>query len=423
MPSSYSNLKIELIGTGEQDGTWGITTNNNLQYALEEAITGSSDVTFSNADVTLVFINSNLPQTARNLRLNLLGVASVPLNLIVPQIEKLYLITNNLANAITVKTAVGTGVAVAAGKSCFVFNNGVDIYDAINYLSTLTLGSPLPVSSGGTGQTSGTGSGLPVFQTSPTLTTPDIGTPSAGVLTSCTGLPMTTGVTGTLPIGNGGTNTTATPTSGGIAYGTGTALAYLAAGTTNQILQSNGFAAPSWIAAPGTIYTQNSNNVSITGGTITGITDLTVADGGTGASSITANSVILGNGTSALSGNLVAPSTTGNVLTSNGTTWQSTAPTTGIGVGQTWQNFTTLTRVLGTTYTNSTGKPIMIILGYGRSSGLTVVIGGVTVATLNHDSNNNSAAYASFIVPTGATYSSTGGYSADSGAAYWSELR
>lgn len=69
-----------------------------------------------------------------------------------------------------------------------------------------------------------------------------------------------------------------------------------------------------------------SSNATITGGTITGITDLTVADGGTGASSIIANSVILGNGTSALSGNLVAPSTSGNVLTSNGTTWTSAAP-------------------------------------------------------------------------------------------------
>jgi hypothetical protein len=76
----------------------------------------------------------------------------------------------------------------------------------------------------------------------------------------------------------------------------------------------------------GTMASQNANNVAITGGSVTGITDLAVADGGTGASSITANSVVLGNGSSALSGNLVAPSTSGNVLTSNGTTWASTAP-------------------------------------------------------------------------------------------------
>jgi hypothetical protein len=79
----------------------------------------------------------------------------------------------------------------------------------------------------------------------------------------------------------------------------------------------------------GTIATQNANNVTITGGTITGITDLAVADGGTGSSTFTANSVVLGNGTSALNANMVAPSTDKNVLMSNGTTWTS-APVTAL---------------------------------------------------------------------------------------------
>lgn len=73
----------------------------------------------------------------------------------------------------------------------------------------------------------------------------------------------------------------------------------------------------------GTIATQAANNVSISGGSITGITDLAVSDGGTGASSFTANNVLLGNGTSAFQ--VVAPGTSGNVLTSNGTTWTSAA--------------------------------------------------------------------------------------------------
>jgi hypothetical protein len=101
------------------------------------------------------------------------------------------------------------------------------------------------------------------------------------------------------------------------------------AGASGQVLLSaGGSTTPTW-STLGTMASQNSTTVAITGGTITGITDLTVADGGTGASSITANSVILGNGTSALSGNLVAPSTSGNVLTSNGTTWTSAALPTG----------------------------------------------------------------------------------------------
>jgi hypothetical protein len=76
----------------------------------------------------------------------------------------------------------------------------------------------------------------------------------------------------------------------------------------------------------GTISTQAANNVAITGGSITGITDLAVADGGTGASTLTG--VVIGNGTSAMTA--VAPSTSGNVLTSNGTTWTSAAAPTGI---------------------------------------------------------------------------------------------
>ena len=77
----------------------------------------------------------------------------------------------------------------------------------------------------------------------------------------------------------------------------------------------------------GSIATQAANNVSITGGSITGITDLAVSDGGTGASSFTANNVLLGNNTSAFQ--VVAPGTSGNVLTSNGTTWTSATPAAG----------------------------------------------------------------------------------------------
>ena len=170
MASTYSDLKIELIGTGEQTGTWGTTTNNNFSVAFQEAITGSADVAFSSADVTVTLTDTNTAQTARNLRLNLTGTSGGARNLILGsgcQIEKLYLINNGLADAVTVKNTSGTGIAVAAGKSMFVFNNGTNVVDAITYLSSLTTGSltassltlttPLAVASGGSGAATLTG--------------------------------------------------------------------------------------------------------------------------------------------------------------------------------------------------------------------------------------------------------------------------
>jgi hypothetical protein len=157
MASTYSPLKIELIGTGDQSGTWGSTTNTNLGTALEEAVTGSADVTFASATVTLTLTDTNATQTARNLRLNLTGTSGGAQNLIVPAIEKLYLINNGCADAITVKNSSGTGIAVPAGKSMFVFNNGTNVVDATTYLSSLTLGTDLAVADGGTGASTLTG--------------------------------------------------------------------------------------------------------------------------------------------------------------------------------------------------------------------------------------------------------------------------
>ena len=151
MASTYSDLKIELIGTGEQTGTWGTTTNNNFSIALSEAITGSADVAFSSADVTVTLTDTNAAQTARNLRLNLTGTSGGARQLILGsgcQIEKLYLINNGLADAVTVKNTSGTGIAVAAGKSMFVYNNGTNVVDAVTYLTSLA--TPSATITGGT---------------------------------------------------------------------------------------------------------------------------------------------------------------------------------------------------------------------------------------------------------------------------------
>jgi hypothetical protein len=141
MASTFSSLKFELIATGEQDGTWGDTTNTNIGTAIEQAITGSGDVTFSGADVTLTLANSNSPQTARNLRLVCVGTSGGVRQLIVPAIEKQYIVKNELADTVTIKTSAGSGVAVPTGRTMVVFNNGTDVVEVTTYIPTLSVGN------------------------------------------------------------------------------------------------------------------------------------------------------------------------------------------------------------------------------------------------------------------------------------------
>lgn len=134
MASTYSPLKIELIGTGEQAGLWGVTTNTNLGTALEEAIVGSADVTFASADVTLTLTNTNATQIARHLRLKLVGTSGGARNLILGsgcQIDKPYLIDNTLADTVTIKNTTGTGVDVLSGEKKMVYNDGTNVVEAL----------------------------------------------------------------------------------------------------------------------------------------------------------------------------------------------------------------------------------------------------------------------------------------------------
>jgi hypothetical protein len=226
MASTYSDLKIELIGTGEQAGTWGTTTNTNLGTALQEAITGSADVAFSSGtDVTLTLTNSNAAQIGRNLRLNLTGTSGGARNLILGsemQVEKLYLINNTLADAVTVKNTTGTGIAVPAGKTMFVFNNGTNVVDAIDNLPS--------------GATVG---GVAISTASGTVTSVDVSGGTTGLTTS--GGPVTSSgtitIAGTLAVANGGTGITSLGT--GVATFLGTpSSANL--GTAQRLLDETG---------------------------------------------------------------------------------------------------------------------------------------------------------------------------------------
>jgi len=148
--STYStNLKIELIPLGDQSGTWGTTNNTNLGTALEQAIVGYGNPNFtSDADLTITLTDSNASQIARNLALNVTSSVSLTTtrNLIVPTIQKPYLIRNNTtgSQSITVKTSAGTGVTVASGTYMLVYVDGTNVVPQI---------SQLPVAYGGTGAT------------------------------------------------------------------------------------------------------------------------------------------------------------------------------------------------------------------------------------------------------------------------------
>ena len=166
MASTYSSLKIELIGTGDQAGTWGNTTNTNLGTAIEEAITGSSNVTFASSNAAIALADTNAAQTARNLRLNLVGTISSVQTLFVPAIEKQYLVTNGLSNSVIISNGsnaspTGTTVTIPTGRSAVIFNDATNIAETTSYISTLqvgnltisnvTLTNPLDVPEGGTG--------------------------------------------------------------------------------------------------------------------------------------------------------------------------------------------------------------------------------------------------------------------------------
>ena len=129
MASTYStNLALELIGTGEQSGTWGTTTNNNLGTLLEQAISGYVTQVCTGGTDTITIPNGSTG-VARNMYLELTTTGGG--TLVVPANKKLYFIFNNTASAITVKVSGQTGVSVPAAAKMALVCNGTDIVSAV----------------------------------------------------------------------------------------------------------------------------------------------------------------------------------------------------------------------------------------------------------------------------------------------------
>ena len=135
MASTYSILKQQLMATGENLNAWGSVTNSNL-VAIEEAMLGIGVVSFVGADITLALLNTNSTQVARCYKLRLTGTSGGARTLYLPAITKPYMISNELADNVTVKNSTGTGLVIVPGTTEFVYNDGVNVVKGITSTAT-----------------------------------------------------------------------------------------------------------------------------------------------------------------------------------------------------------------------------------------------------------------------------------------------
>jgi hypothetical protein len=142
MPSTYSpDLRIELIASGEQSGTWGATTNSNLGTIIEDAISGLATVSVTSANQALTALNGTADQ-ARCAALRLTTVTGANFAVYVPPVTKLYTVSNVSGFVATVfcstvlgnTTAAGTGVAIPAGKTVLVRADGANVIEQLNHV-------------------------------------------------------------------------------------------------------------------------------------------------------------------------------------------------------------------------------------------------------------------------------------------------
>jgi hypothetical protein len=338
MASTFSpTLRIELIGDGDQSGIWGQTTNINLGTLLEQAITGVVNITMVDANYTLTNFNG-VSDESRNAVLVAGGTNAAVRDIIAPLVEKLYVVRNSTAGgfAINIRAATGSSVSVPSGATVWVYCDGTN-FNAINTESVgnfevngnLTVtgntnavaatytGNVVALNYSTAGNVSATGnvSAANFIGAGLTITSINASNISAGTIDNA----RTTAASA-----NGASTIVLRGTSGEFSAGAITGSSFTGDGSAvsniNASNISSGTVASARIAGS---YT------GITGvGTLTaGTWNANAVDaqyGGTGRTTLTANNVILGNGTSSV--NFVAPGTSGNVLTSNGTTWASTIP-------------------------------------------------------------------------------------------------
>jgi hypothetical protein len=151
--STYSpDLRIELITTGDQAGTWGNTTNSNLSNVIEQAIAGYVSVAVSSANQALTYINGGSPTPADNqsvfAAIALTTSTAANFAVYAPPVSKQYTIYNASAYVATIynstvignTTAAGTGIAIPAGKVMTVWSDGANFAVQNSHLAAVSIG-------------------------------------------------------------------------------------------------------------------------------------------------------------------------------------------------------------------------------------------------------------------------------------------
>ena len=152
MPSTYSpDLRIELIGNGEQTGIWGSTTNNNLGSLLEQSIAGITNLSVTSANQALIAYNG-VEDQARSSTLVITTTTAADFNIYIPPSPKMYAVRNNTSYNATIynstalgnTTAAGTGVTIPTGVSVLIRTDGTNVVEQLNQIvGTLNVGGTL----------------------------------------------------------------------------------------------------------------------------------------------------------------------------------------------------------------------------------------------------------------------------------------